>query len=269
MPTPAETILSKAVLPTWLDTAGIRAKWPAEIRRRAFFSARTASAAYLDRLRSLCAEVAAGEIDNATARKALIGFLDAAGYAPGPDDTGLRNLASRRRLDLILDTQRQMAHGAALAVSQGSGPALSAFPAWRLERYGSRRAPRRDWLARWKAAGDACGWEGALRDRFVALKGSPIWRGLGDGAGGFRDTLGNPYPPFAFGSGMDWTPVRREECRDLGLDPDGGRKPEAPSLSPGQEDVRKAAAGLSPEMREALVAQLRATVANSGTRTAK
>ena len=51
----------------------------------------------------------------------------------------------------------------------------------------------------------------------VALKSSPIWQALGDGAGGFRDTLGNPYPPFAFGSSYAWVHVDRLEARELGL----------------------------------------------------
>jgi len=51
----------------------------------------------------------------------------------------------------------------------------------------------------------------------IALKDSPIWQALGDGAGGYRDTLGNPYPPFAFSSGMAWRGVRRERCIEMGL----------------------------------------------------
>jgi hypothetical protein len=57
-----------------------------------------------------------------------------------------------------------------------------------------------------------------------ALKTSPIWQALADGAGGFEDTLGSPYPPFAFGSGMAWVNVRRSEwkriCQEEGI-PDG------------------------------------------------
>ena len=51
----------------------------------------------------------------------------------------------------------------------------------------------------------------------VALKNSPIWQALGDGVGGYNDTLGNPYPPFAFDSGMAWVGVDRSECIKLGL----------------------------------------------------
>ena len=71
----------------------------------------------------------------------------------------------------------------------------------------------------------------------IALKSSPIWAALGAGAGGFRDTLGNPYPPFAYGSGLDWDDVERERCEELGLIGPGevARVPDAPSIGPGEE----------------------------------
>ncbi len=53
--------------------------------------------------------------------------------------------------------------------------------------------------------------------RMVARKDSPIWQALGDGAGGFDDTLGTPYPPFAFGSGMGVEDVDRDTAMSLGL----------------------------------------------------
>ncbi len=106
----------------------------------------------------------------------------------------------------------------AAAVNAQNEYSVYAEPAWKLLRFGQRRVPR-DWLQRWKAAGDATGWVGAIRDSdvMVALKNSPIWQALGDGVGDYNDTLGNPYPPFAFSSGMDWSGVRRDECIKLGL----------------------------------------------------
>jgi len=50
----------------------------------------------------------------------------------------------------------------------------------------------------------------------VARKDSGIWQALGDGAGGFSDTLGNSYPPFAFGSGLGWDQLDRAESIRLG-----------------------------------------------------
>ena len=66
----------------------------------------------------------------------------------------------------------------------------------------------------------------------IALKDSPIWEALGNGAGGFRDTLGNPYPPFAYGSGMDWIGIDRDECISLGLI-DGDTPPSTEHQAPG------------------------------------
>ena len=110
-----------------------------------------------------------------------------------------------------------MAASVARANSQTVGTCY-AFPAWELVRYKESRVLR-DWKARWKAAGDATGWEGAIRDSdvMVALKNSPSWQALGDGVGGYNDTLGSPYPPFAFDSGMAWVGVDRSECIKLGL----------------------------------------------------
>ena len=102
----------------------------------------------------------------------------------------------------------------------------------------------RDWAARWKAAGESVGWDGASPDfgNMVALKASPIWQALGDGAGGYRDTLGNPYPPFAFSSGMAWRRVRRDRCIALGLIGEHERPPvpQKVSVTPTEEEISEA-----------------------------
>ena len=134
---------------------------------------------------------------------------------------------------------------------------LEEWPAVELTRFVGRGAPRADWHERWQAAGDSVGWEGAAKDaggfpdwRMVALKGSPIWAALGNGVGGYRDTLGNPYPPFAYGSGLAWADVSRDEAIELGLiDPEVGRAvpgepQEAPSLSPSDADIADAVSRL-------------------------
>jgi hypothetical protein len=48
----------------------------------------------------------------------------------------------------------------------------------------------------------------------MALKTSPIWHQIGQGAGGFQDCIGTDYPPFAFGSGLAWVNVDREDWED-------------------------------------------------------
>ena len=124
--------------------------------------------------------------------------------------------ANESRIDLIVKTQRRMAQSLGQLAAQTPGQ-VARYPAWRLVRGGTRMVPRKDWLRRWIAAGSETGWQGACRDDFVALKSSPIWAALGEGAGGFRDAIGNPFPPFAFGSGMTWQRVSRTEAAELGL----------------------------------------------------
>ena len=232
----------KDLLPTSLGSAEIRENIAADILRRSVFSARMESARHLARIREVCAQVLEGSINQATARARLLETLAQMDHTP-LDGGGLTNPASIRRLNLIIDTQRQMA--ASVSRIQTQTPAvLERWPAWELTRLVGKAVPREDWPARWRNAGESIGWEGALKDRFIALKTSPIWQALGDGAGGFRDTLGNPYPPFAYSSGMAWVAVDRETCERLGLScPEPETVPSA-SLSPAEKDIADAASRL-------------------------
>lgn len=224
----------KALLPTTLGSEEIRSQIAADILRRSVFSARMASESYLAQIRDVCAEVVAGKLSTAQARERLLRTLEAMGHSP-QDEGGLKNPASIRRLDLIVNTQANMAASVARMMSQTAGT-LEDFPAWELTRFEGRRQPRKDWRARWTLAGQSVGWAGALPmtpgGRMVALKSSPIWQALGNGAGGFRDTLGNPYPPFAFSSGMDWLDVDREDAERLGLKIPASQTIEVPGFSP-------------------------------------
>ena len=248
--TPADIIRVKELLPTSLGSDEIRARVAKEILRRSVFSARVAEASVLAAVRDVCAAFAAGEIGAARAREALHAALARAGVpTAGADPDDLRDPAAERRLNLVLETQRGMAASAAQLLAQNAGT-LDRFPAWLLTRLASRRAPRGDWDRRWRAAGESVGWAGAyprhIHDDgggYVALKGSPIWQALGDGAGGFRDALGNPFPPFAYASGLGWLQVGRAACERLGLIKDGedAGAPGAPDLSPGERDIIDAA----------------------------
>ena len=232
----------KDLLPTSLGSDDLRSSIASDILRRSVFSARMESAHYLARIREVAAQIVDGTVNQARARELLLDELSRMGHAP-TDGGGLTNPASIRRLDLIVDTQRQMA--ASVSRIQTQTPAvLERWPAWELTRLVGKAVPREDWPARWRNAGESIGWEGALKDRFIALKTSPIWQALGDGAGGFRDTLGNPYPPFAYSSGMAWVAVDRETCERLGL---SGPEPEtvpSASLSPAEKDIADAASRL-------------------------
>ena len=231
----------KDLLPTSLGSDEIRERYAREILQRSVFSARMENAHYLAKVRDVCAEISAGTINQADARAQLMNVLSQMGHSP-TDEGGLTNPASIRRLNLIIDTQRQMAASVAQIAQQNEGT-VDQFPAWELTRLGTRHAPREDWPARWRAAGESVGWEGASRNAFVALKNSPIWQALGDGAGGYSDTLGNPYPPFAYSSGMAWLQVDRATCERMGLvrAEDEAPIPDVPSLSPSERDILEAA----------------------------
>ena len=208
--------LIKALLPTSLGSEEIRTSISADILRQSVFSARMENARYLAQVRAVCAQVAGGGMNLADARMVLTRTLRNMGHDTA-NASGIQDPASIRRLDLIVKTRTEMAANAARINAQDES-SVYAVPAWELLRFGQRRVPR-DWPERWKAAGDAVGWVGASRNygTMVALKDSPIWAALGNGAGGYRDTLGNPYPPFAFSSGMAWAGVLRRDCIRMGL----------------------------------------------------
>lgn len=231
----------KALLPTSLGSEELRSSIAADILRQSVFSARMENARYLAMVRAVCAQVAGGGMNLADARMRLTQTLSAMGHDTA-EAHGITDPASIKRINLVVETQAETAAGAARVNSQTDGT-LYAFPAWELVRYEGRRM-QRDWAARWKAAGSAVGWEGVSRDfgRMVALKDSPIWQALGNGAGGYRDTLGNPYPPFAFNSGMDWDGVRRDECVELGLigEDYAPGAPARASLAPSEDELSEA-----------------------------
>ena len=124
-----------------------------------------------------------------------------------------------KRLKWSLRVSQEVAAGAGTYLNQNlTAEAVDEYPALELKRIYSRDVPRGtkdpedSWPARWEAAG------GELIDgRMVALKDDPIWQALGDGDGGYDDTLGNPFAPFAFNSGYETLDVSRKESVSLGL----------------------------------------------------
>jgi len=236
----AEVERIKEILPTTLGSAELRSRVSAEILRRSIFSARMANAYYLARLRDICTLVSNGTISHSEARYRLLVILEHLGYS-AQDGGGIQNPASLRRLDLILDTQRQMAASVARLMSENDA-IRAQFPAWELVRVERRMIPRIDWPSRWRNAATTVNFEGVVRNstRFVALKSSPVWQALGDGAGGFKDVLFNPYPPFAYSSGMGWRAVPREECAALGLVAEEVPAPKEATLDPGDKEILEA-----------------------------
>ena len=216
--TAAEKILQKALVASNIDSR----EWnsvQAGLRDRAFISSQVAEHQFLDAFRTGSAAHAAGAADISKIRMALRDYLTRKGYQPTDEERGtIKDLTLKARLDVIIKTNVATARGFVRYANGMSPGAFAAFPAMKLLRIRQRKQGRA-WDARWKAAGDSVGWKGATPDfgTRTALKDSPIWQALGEGAGGYRDGLGNPFPPFAWGSGVGVVDVSRKEAIELGL----------------------------------------------------
>lgn len=203
-----------------------------DVRRLAVFSARQANLDFVQAIADTLDEMLIGATPEAEA-------LRAAGEAPlmlsgpaaterlmklaeelelqprDPDKVGtIQDVTSFGRADLIVRTQQDIAAGFGRYVAENDADVLDAFPARELIRVVEPSDPKRkrNWEARWKAAGGRL-----FAGRMIAAKDDSVWQALGDGAGGYDDALGNPFPPFAFNSGMDVEEVDREEAERLGV----------------------------------------------------
>jgi len=283
-PTDALTQLRRrTVFETDLGSAELRG-FSRGLRDRSIFSARTTNAHYLEEVKGVVDDILSGKINQATGRLRLLGKLQELGYDPAvgfPEDLAnvppaergsLQDLSSTRRLDLLIETNVRMAANYGKMVAGNQPYELREYPAWELVRLYDRELkrgfkhsstgatvpdPRNAWPTRWAEAGESVLWEGAKETALVARKDSPIWQALGDGAGGHTDTLLNPFPPFAFRSGMGWRAVPKAEAVALGL----GDTPSAPmtaTLTPSTNAVARAYDGLSPELQAELKRELEA-----------
>jgi hypothetical protein len=104
-------------------------------------------------------------------------------------------------------------------VKNQTSATMALWPGWQLISfgYGKRKITNSEWRQRWTCAGNSCGWVGASKSRFIALKKSPIWKYLGNGAGGYVDTYGLPYPPFVIGADMGFEDASEDECKSAGI----------------------------------------------------
>jgi len=201
-----EAIESRAVrqiLPTDFRTK-LLAEIAPELRERAMFSAGVTNTEFLQDASDKIDELLAGTTDRATKRAELKQLLDRLGYRPVEGEEGsLTDLSSDNRLNLILDTNLQMAQGYG-SWKQGQQPEiLDQWPAQELIRVIDAEKPR-PWAKRWSDAGGK--FPGG---RMIALKNDPIWTRI--------SRFGLPYPPFDFNSGMDVQDVDREEAMALEL----------------------------------------------------
>lgn len=239
----------KGLMPTSLDSAGIRAI-NAGIRRQSVFSAETLMVDYLAKIKEVVGSLVepkqelrtdpdTGETKSvtvghnpATARATLRQTLADLGYRPADEIAGtIKDLSSDERIKLVVKTNAELAQGAGNFIAGSDPDVIDAWPAQELYRQESREQPR-NWDgtnpdgdkkltgfgSRWMMAAQAAGDAAAARvleesGRMVALKSSEIWQALGDS----DDGLGNPYPPFAFNSGMWVRDVARKQAIELGL----------------------------------------------------
>jgi len=224
-PTPFDEALSlmraKQLLPMELDSAQYQ-ELSADLTRRAMFSARVSNAQFLQRAQDMITEISGGSEDRSKAmmtipetKARLKEFLDSIGYAPEQGQEGsIKDLSSDRRLQLIVETNLLDAQGYGRWKSGQDPDALDNLPAWELVRMIDSRVPR-DWESRWDEAfqGEPGATESAS-GRMVAIKNHPGWARLGSLS---DDSLGNPWPPFAFNSGMNVIDVTRDEAIGLGV----------------------------------------------------
>ncbi|MBI5693666.1 MAG: hypothetical protein HZC55_26615 [Verrucomicrobia bacterium] len=193
----------RSILLTTGQTADLERLAPA-IRERAIFSATVTSAEFLDRVDRGVSELLAAKSDQATVRLGLKQLLQEMGYTAAPEKAGgLEDLRSDARLNLILETNIELARGYGQWIQGQQADVLDEWPAQELVREREAAVPR-DWAARWADAGGQF-----YGGRMVALKTDPIWRRLS------RFEL--PYPPFDFNSGMGVADLARDEAEALGL----------------------------------------------------
>jgi len=156
-----------------------------------------------------------------------------------PKDAAFKDIfGDITHLDSFLKTVEEVSLGAYHFMEQNFDETrVDEFPALNFHRVYTRKVPRGfksaesgmlmsvpsdDWPSRWSAAAQESGDHSSMQilqktGKMIALKSSGIWQALGNGAGGYVDTLGNPFPPFALGSGFDVDEVPRGKCEKLGL----------------------------------------------------
>jgi len=234
-----KALADKNLLPTNLDSAGIRAL-DSFLRAQSFYSAETANEYLLQKYKDLIGSMinpatdARGVTTGAnpvTARTAIQKFLAEIGYAPDAADAGtIKDLSSDARIQLVLQTNKQLAQGQGNWLNSQRSGVLESFPADELFRLEAREK-QRDWLSRWRLAGEqtgdpiGTGWTITPDGRMIALKNHDIWNWIGS-SDLFDDALDVVWPPFAFNSGMWVTDVSRAECEEIGLLAAGEAAPE-------------------------------------------
>lgn len=273
----------RKIMPTAKGSAELRGL-PSEVSIRKVFSARTANADYLDEVSRVVQDMLSGKINLATGRWELMKKLKQIGYDPATGFPGefanippavrgsMQDLSSEQRLNLMLRTNVALARNYGRVIEGNTPEALALYPAWELVRLGVRKIHRgapgshtAGWEERWEAAGESVGWLRTIHPsrcggRMIAAKDSPIWPALADGEGGYTDTLGHPFPPFAWGSGMAWDVVSASEWDSFLNVTDVNRVsgPMKATLAPSDTEIRDVMRGLGPDFSAQLRSELEA-----------
>lgn len=204
----------RTILPTTgnsADIARLRRLEPA-LLRRSMWSATVDVFSRVQAMADSVNAVLSGQADQATAVAELGKALEREGYSPKPGEFGtIKDLRTIERRRLIVETNVATAQGYGWREQGMQAEVLDEFPAQELFRaFGpDDAAKRRNWADRWQQAGGEF-----FGNRMIALKTDQVWERLGTM---FDDSLGNPYPPFAFNSGMEVRDIDRDEAQALGL----------------------------------------------------
>lgn len=205
--TAQEEILKKQLITSGLTSDEIDLVFTG-LKKRAFFSARVKSVKFLQNAQQQVADYLANAPrgDGAlTSRASAISEIMAKAKDEGisSGDGSLTDLGSSTRAEVIVDTNADLARGYVSHVVQSTTGARLAFPAQELVRVEERQS-KRDWDARWRAAGGKF-----YSGRRIALKEDPIWTSI--------SRFGVPYPPFDYGSGMGIEEIDYDTCLQLGV----------------------------------------------------
>ena len=274
------SLAKRRPLPTALSSRELQRKLSADLRRTAQFSAKIEDARALQTITDVVSRITQGATPESQqardagkapvvlsvpeAKRQLEETFRALGVGPEvPQDIGtIKDPTSDKRLQLIVTTQESIAHGYGRYAATQDADVMDMWPAWELVRVSPVTIPRGfkrtvkgqivpkpgdAWPDRWKRAGGTL-----INNRMVALKNAEIWSRLGDPKI-FDDGLGNPYPPFAFNSGMDVRDIRRSEAESLGLIERG-----APAPTPQPRDLAQDLAASAEQFDAALQAALEA-----------
>ena len=240
------------------------AEWdlvPAEIRLRAMFSSRVECERLLQEFkdkigqnirveRSVLADGQKGAyMDRPRFIREMREYLDKSGYVTDPKHAGtLRDLSSRKRLELIWNMNKAQAQGYSRWKMDMDPAALAAFPVLEFVRL-EPRVEIRQWPVIWAMHGGKF-YGGVNPDyplspgRMMALRTDPIWPAI--------NRFGVPWKPFDWGSGMGTRSVSREEARSLGITKKGD-PPQVPLDMPFNRDAQASLAGIPQDRRMAIV----------------